>query len=272
MKSALPALLLLVWLPAAAGAAPYGTETPPPPSTQGRENVDIGRQAQTRRAFVEINEGFALYQRSDMAGAEAKFRAAIARDPDEPQGSTAYYDLGLVLARTGRYDDAGRAFDTALTRDPGIVPAWLGLVYVDLQRRRYADAQRDARAMRASAPSSALARFQEGYAALLDGQYELASNAFASLLPGNANVASLRYNLGLALLHAGRLDDARVEAQHAVALAPAFAKGYFLLGSIALRAGDRTAAARAYAKARQVANDPSMRLLCDDVLRQLRAR
>lgn len=271
MKSLLGGLVIAALAWGTAQAAPYGTETPPP-ELQRHDAIDTSRQAQMRLAFTEINEGFALYQRGELTGAERKFRAAIARNPDEPQGSTAQYDLGLVLARTGRYDEAARAFDTALGRDPGILPAWLGLVYVDLRRGKYEEAQRDARAMRASAPSSALARYQEGYAALLNRDYDLAASAFAALLPGNASVASLRYNLGLALLRAGRIDDARVEAQHAVALAPTFAKGYFLLGSIALRAGDRNGAEKAYAHARALTSDPSMRLLCDDVLHQLRAR
>ncbi|TAM75536.1 tetratricopeptide repeat protein [bacterium] len=264
-------MLVFAALATVPARAQYGRETPPPTSQRG-DGLDLGRQAQTRRAFEEINQGFALYQRNDLAGAEAKFRSAVARDPDEPQGSTAYYDVGLVLARTARYDEAARAFDSALGRDPGILPAWLGLVYVDLQRGKLVEAQRDARAMRASAPASALARYEEGYAALRAGEYDLAASAFAALLPGNGNVASVRYNLGLALLRAGRLDDARVEAQHAIALAPSYAKGYFLLGSIALRAGNRSSAAQAYAKARTLTSDPSMRLLCDDVLGQLGAR
>ncbi|TAM58877.1 tetratricopeptide repeat protein [bacterium] len=271
MRMAVPALILAALLAAPAGAQTYGTETPPP-GPGGHQPLDLGHQAQTRRAFEEINQGFALYARRDLAGAEAKFRSAIARDPDEPQGSTAYYDLGLVLARTARYDEAAHAFDTALTRDPGILPAWLGLIFVDLQRGQYLEAQRDARALRASAPDSALARYQEGFAALRGGAYDVAVNAFAALLPGNGNVASVRYNLGLALLRVGRLDEARVEARHALTLAPGFAKGYFLLGSIALRAGDRGEAARAYAAARKLTTDPAMRLLCDDVLARLGGR
>ena len=272
MRVALLAAVLAAWAgwgPAA--AVTYGTETPPP-QLQRRDGIDLGRQAQARQAFEEIYAGFALYERGDLAGAEAKFRAAIGRNPREPQGSTAFYDLGLVLARTGRYDAAARAFDDALARDPGVLPAWLGLVYVDLRRGDYVAAQRDARAMRASAPNSALARFQEGYAALLNGQYDVAVVAFAALLPGNAEVASVRYDLGLALLRAGRLDDALVQARHAVELAPRFAKGYFLLGSVSLRAGRRADALEAFAKARAFSGDPSFRLLCEDVMRQLRER
>lgn len=271
MKVALLGALLACAVWTMAQAAPYGSETPPP-RPPGRESIDVGREAQTRQAFIEINRGFTLYQHGDLVGAAAMFRAAIARDPAEPQGSTAYYDLGLVLARSGRYDEAAQAFDAALERDPGILPAWLGLVYTDIQRHKYVEAQRDARALRASAPSSALARYAEGYAALLGGQYDLAASAFAALLPGNDNVASVRYDLGLALLRAGRLDDARVEAEHAVRLAPSFAKGYFLLGSIWLRAGDRARAAAAYEHARALSDDPAMHLLCDRLLAQLHTR
>jgi len=47
--------------------------------------------------------------------AERQYRAAIARNPARPE---AYFHLGILEQRTGRYDDAFAAFEQTLRRDP----------------------------------------------------------------------------------------------------------------------------------------------------------
>ena len=74
-----------------------------------------------------------FHQLDDFATAEQVFRAGLALQPDDP---FALALLGIVYARTGRFDDAIDKLRQALNHDPDSVFALsnLSLIYLHLQR------------------------------------------------------------------------------------------------------------------------------------------
>lgn len=66
-------------------------------------------------AGLLLERGAAQFDRGDIAGAIADFRAAVAAAPDE---HLAHYNLGISLGADGRYNAAAEAFRRALLLDP----------------------------------------------------------------------------------------------------------------------------------------------------------
>ena len=81
-----------------------------------------------------------LSQRGALGDAEAMWRKALAKDPNEPMLS---YNLGLVARRLGRLDEAARRFRDTVRRSPAHVEARLALASVHMDQDRFAAAERE---------------------------------------------------------------------------------------------------------------------------------
>jgi Tfp pilus assembly protein PilF len=75
----------------------------------------LGSPTLTAESAARQNLGLALYHLRQYAEAETELRFAIALDP---RMEAAYYNLGLVLAATGRSDEARAAFQHVLDMAP----------------------------------------------------------------------------------------------------------------------------------------------------------
>jgi Flp pilus assembly protein TadD len=60
-------------------------------------------------------EGARLVRSGDVAGAESVLREAVGASPED---AAAHATLGVVLARSGRLEEAEREFEEAVRRDP----------------------------------------------------------------------------------------------------------------------------------------------------------
>jgi tetratricopeptide (TPR) repeat protein len=127
--------------------------------------------------------GSSLSAMGRLGEAESYFRRALA-GLDDP---LTHYNMGLLLALTGRVDEAIVEYQKALERDP-----------------LYSDAR--------SNLAAAFAR---------RGQLDRAAAELRRLLEHDPENASARTNLGLVLLQQGRRDEARVQLEEALRLDPA---------------------------------------------------
>jgi tetratricopeptide (TPR) repeat protein len=153
--------------------------------------------------------GNAAYGRGDIAGALAQFEAAVEANPQDP---VALNNVGQVLVRDNRPQDALAYFDRAVARAP---EHW---AYHFNRARAYA--------LLGQWPQ-AIAGYQEA----------------ARLFPDDYVT---EYNLARALQAAGRLDEAIAGFERAIALAPGQAD-FHLSHGLALEAvGRTTEAAAAY--------------------------
>src|SRR5258708_5472449 len=81
-----------------------------------------------------------LPQRGALGDAEALWRKALAKAPNEPMLS---YNLGLVARRQGRLDEAARRFRDTVRRQPAHVEARLALAAIYMDLGRHAAAERE---------------------------------------------------------------------------------------------------------------------------------
>jgi Flp pilus assembly protein TadD len=176
-------------------------------------------------AMARYNLGVALLEDGrPPAEAMARFEEALRLDP---QHAGALDNLGLVLLRERRYDEARRRFEGAITVDPDNAVALnnLGALELDLGR-----------------PAAAVPVLERALAAEPD-------------LPKGI----VHRNLGKALVGVGRAADGLVHYDHAVRLDPADAEAQNGRGAALLALGRPGAARPAFERALRVApDDPSI--------------
>lgn len=250
--------LLLLLAPSVAAAQQYPTPVPAPRTTD----------APTLRALAagrEIHERFRIGLENEAAGrwdaAAAEFERIIALKPQEPQLSTAYYDVALAYAHVRRLDDASKALRKALELDPQFLAAFANLIAVEIARNDLPAARAVADRFIAIAPDSARALYSRGLVALQEGDGATASADFSKLLRHNPAYAVAHYDLGLAEVKLTRLDDARREFETALDLAPAYARARFALATVLLKQGHRSEAKSMFAQVAQSSDDLSLRTL-----------
>ena len=89
--------------------------------------IDWWQRADQQR-HAQLEQGAQAYRGGDFVEAEKAFTGI-----DTAQG---WYNLGNALAKQGRYDEAIRAYDTALQRQPGMQDAVANRAAVDAARKR----------------------------------------------------------------------------------------------------------------------------------------
>ncbi|MEB2286373.1 MAG: hypothetical protein B6D46_09245 [Polyangiaceae bacterium UTPRO1] len=233
-------------------------------------------RTQPTDAMAHYNLGVALVEsgRSDVE-ATARFEEALRLDPDH---AGALDNLGLVLFRQRRYDEARRLFERALAADPknAIAANNLGALELELGRPAAAIAPLEralasepdlpkavvhrnlakalvgvgrteeglahADAAVALDPADAEAENGRGAALLALGLPADAVPAFAAALRIDPAAAGIENNLATALLQSGRVDEAVRHLEHVLEREPANLGARNNYGT-ALRTLGRTAAA-----------------------------
>ncbi len=135
---------------------------------------------QSAEALIGIGKTYRLQQKTEEA--EASLRMAIGLHPGSWR---AYNELGSFLYRSGRYEDAAREFERVTLIDPGNVRG-MG---------------------------------NTGAARMLAGDFEAAAVALQSALDIEAR-SNTYSNLGLVYYYLGRMDESVSNHRHAVRLSP----------------------------------------------------
>jgi tetratricopeptide (TPR) repeat protein len=217
--------------------AACATRTPPPALPTATKHPEFMFPAvpptlQSSSAVAQIDRGWRYLQNDDFREASREFAAALKQNPAFYPAQTG--EAYVALARRD-HDRAVAAFDAALAASPTYVPALVGRGQTLLAVKRESDA---------------LAAF------------EAALKVEPSLADVQRRVEVLRFRnvqqvieSARAAASAGRLDDARVAYEHALATSPDSA---FLLRELAIverRQGNADAALAHFAKATEL--DPA---------------
>jgi GT2 family glycosyltransferase/tetratricopeptide (TPR) repeat protein len=169
-------------------------------------------------------EGLFLRERGDLAGAEARLRAALAAPgsghfaslDDGVRGYKARQNLGLVLREQGRLDEAEAEWRRVAAERPGFLPAWVALAELYLGQGRWVELEEAARRAESDAGGSS-------EAALLRARGHMARREFGAardLLEGAAardpRALGPRIVLSHCLLQEGADPDAAERTLHAI--------------------------------------------------------
>ncbi|HKU69131.1 MAG TPA: tetratricopeptide repeat protein [Candidatus Baltobacteraceae bacterium] len=253
------ALIVLTASAASAFAQTYGNGSTPARTTDVRALRAI---AQAREVHERFAIGLDAERRGQWAAAAAEFERIITLHPPEPQFSTAHYDAGIAYAKMQRFDEAARAFRSAIAGDPEFLAAMANLIAVDLARGDLREARSVADRFVALAPDSARALYSRGIVALKQGDSEAARASFGQLLQSDPQYALAHYNLAVAQAREGQYASAEQELRLALDLAPSYGRARFALGTVLLREGKRGEARQAFdAVARDASGDAVLRNL-----------
>ena len=155
----------------------------------------------------------------DYASEVAIWSDNIAKHPRNPRP---YVQLGTALAAAGRSDEAIRSFETALRLKPDYGAALGNLTHArDAQGRLTLEqAIRDyGEALRLD-PALQWTRYDLGLALIRAGRPEEAAARFSEALARDPGFAAAHYGLGVALALQGRVDEGRRELERALELDP----------------------------------------------------
>ena len=237
----------------------YNAVTPPPRTTDAGA---LRALAQTREVHERFSFGLDAERQNRWQAAAAEFERIVSLRPAQPQLSTAYYDLGIAYAHAQRFEDAARAFRSAIAGDPQFLAAMANLIAVDLTRGDLAEARSISDRFAALAPQSARALYSRGIVALRQGDAAAAKSSFSQLLQIDPQYALAHYDFGVAQARAGEYAAAERELRIALDLAPAYDRARFALGAVLLHEGKRAQAREAFdAVARDTAGDAALRNL-----------
>jgi tetratricopeptide (TPR) repeat protein len=163
--------------------------------------------------------GFLTWKQCGMyASAETLWQTTVERNPDS---WLAHLNLGVILDKQGKTDDAISHYESALRSNPGTIEAGLDLG-VDLLKTGQTDA--------------AISRFQK----------------VLEIAPDNEQAHN---SLGDALMQRGAVDEAIPHFQRAIEINPGYSKPYNNLGEALLKKGNLNGALNCFEKAAEVNPD-----------------
>ncbi|MDG3004744.1 tetratricopeptide repeat protein [Paludisphaera mucosa] len=200
--------------------------------------LDSGRAAKVshrQAADVEIAMARSLEQSGDLAGAEAAYRDALAKDP---RRGDAEARLAVLADERGDLKGSAEHFERAARLAPDDPEILCDRGYSYYLQRRWADAEGCLRKALQKDPRHARAHNNLGLTLARQGDRD---GALAEFAKAGCDRADARSNLALVLAMEGRVEDARTLYAEAAAAKP---------GSVAaregLRAADAALAARGF--------------------------
>ena len=131
-------------------------------------------------------------------------------------------NLGALLAREGKWEEAVAEFRLALDRDPLLNEARCGLAGALAKQGNYEEAIRVLSELLKLQSAYPPARLQLGVILALQGNVDQAISEFSELLRANPADSAAHYHLALALSAQGRFKDALLHYRAAVNARPDF--------------------------------------------------
>ncbi|MBP2668584.1 MAG: Tetratricopeptide 1 repeat-containing protein [Deltaproteobacteria bacterium] len=173
---------------------------------------------------VEMMLGLTYQARGDLAKAEEYLRRALDRKPDY---GDAHNNLGIILAKQKRLDEAAREFEAAAGNVLYTTPEWAYYNLGEVERMRKEPAR--------------------------------AEEAYRRSLRANERYAPSYIGLASLLGEKGKWDEAAAVLARCVQLLPEFAPGWMELGRIHVRLKRPAEAENDFNKVLAVSSDPELR-------------
>ena len=194
-----------------------------------------------------LDRALQLHRAGDLPGAIREYEACIAADPNRVDVRS---NLGAVLVKLGRYQDAIDQYKVALRAAPTEVAARLrfnlGLAYY--KSFQLGEASAEFEALHRAQPSDLNIALLLADCRLRTGEFQQAIEILSPLEAAEPDQPALDYVLGMALLRGGRVAEGQSRVDRILRRGNS-AEGQFLLGSALFSAGNYPGAVTELAKA-----------------------
>lgn len=240
-----------------------------------RLHADAARPA--REVYVEAlkiapddcyllkNFAYFLTDRGDLAGAMEQWQKV--RDLI-PQDHAAYYEMGRLLGRQGKFAEAKTSLGQAVAIHPSFAPGWFELGKVHAAAGNYeAAVQAFAQALKFE-PQDALCWFDSGLALAMLHRRAEAIQHYRQAVRFAPDDWKAHYELGGLLGLAGNMAEAKTESEAAIRLNPGFPVAHLNLGLALVQLGQLDEAERQFEETLRL--DPT-NAKAADYLAQIRA-
>lgn len=155
-------------------------------------------------------------------------------------------NLGAVYRKLGEYDLAIATYERALEIDPNSKEAHFGLGIIHAEQKNYLLAEAEYLKAIAIDPRYEEVHTNLGVILIETGRIDEAIESLRTALAVNPFFVNAHYNLGLAYTRAGRIDDAIAEYEEAVREVPNSVAARINLGLLLHQAGDVNGAIRQF--------------------------
>ncbi len=206
--------------------------------------------------MTDLNAAFAdavaKHQAGDLAAAERAYRAIL---KGYPAHAPSLCNLGVILVRANRLDEAAECYNLALAATPGHPDAHFNLGNLYRRTNQFQLAADNYRACLAANPAHAAAAYNLGLVLSAVGDLRGAAECFRGvtrLEPANADAHG---RLGDALVRSGRSDEGIVALRKALELQPNEPRRLYNLGLAVANTGQSAEAHELFQKALKINPD-----------------
>jgi tetratricopeptide (TPR) repeat protein len=202
---------------------------------------------QARPAGCALDHAIQLHQAGDLPAAMREYQACIAVEPDRVEARS---NLGAVLVKLGRYQDAIDQYQAALKIAAADVAPRLrfNLALAYYKSFQLAEAAAEFEALHRAQPADLNLALLLADCRLRTGEFQNAIDLLTPLEASHSDQPALDYILGMALIRNGRVPEGQLRVDRILRRGDS-AEGHFLLGSALFTAGDYPGAVTELAKA-----------------------
>jgi tetratricopeptide (TPR) repeat protein len=201
----------------------------------------------TLHAQCALDRAIQLHQSGDLPGAIREYRACVAAEPNRVEARS---NLGAVLAKLGRYQEAINEYQAALKVAPHEVAPRLrfnlALAYYKSFQIREAAAEFEA--LHRGQPADLNLALLLADCRLRTGEFQDAIDLLTPFEASEPDQPALDYVLGMALLRTGRIPEGQARVDRILRRGDS-AEGRFLMGAALFMAGNYPGAVTELAKA-----------------------
>jgi tetratricopeptide (TPR) repeat protein len=200
--------------------------------------------------------GTTHYLLGDLGEAESALRRSLGLDP---KNAEAHHNLGRVLEKLARPEDAATHFAASLALRPGHVADLIALARMALLAGDVPLARERIAAARELSPDDPQVPYVEGLAEANEGRMESALERFEESKRLDPRYGPARLYLGQALIALGRADEAVPELETAALLLPDHFDAHYNLGALLDARGETDEALPHLVRAYELSSEPDLR-------------
>lgn len=184
------------------------------------------RAAITNVAKMSFNDGNKCYKLRDLDCAVEKYMKVVSIDPGFYQ---AYYQIGVIAAKQGNYDEAIRNYRAALEQNPEFYKGWFAVALVQKRQGKTDEAMKSLQRVVDIHPGYAKAYGTMGEIYYDQKKYDEAASVLQTATQVDPTYDKGYLKLGMVYIELGQYENAVQSLEMATSLNPKKHQAWFLL-------------------------------------------